>query len=222
MKIGYARVSGEGQNLDQQIAALQDEGCEKVFSEILASNRVVCPALEEALAELEAGDSLVVWRLDRLGRRTVDLITFLQDLQSREIYFQSLCEGLNSGTPLGKMFHGFIAALADNERDLSIERTLKGMGNAKSGKANSQKTKDQTEKARKVANKAPQSIKEDKGNKSKLVSRQDIEAAIVLLSPPDDVGAKPTLSAVAEALNISKATLSNRLKELELGKACSN
>ncbi len=163
MKIGYARTSGEGQNLEQQIAALKDEGCDKVFSEVLASNRVVCPALEEALAELDAGDSLVVWRLDRLGRRTVDLITFLQGLQSRGIYFQSLCEGLNSGTPLGKMFHCFIAALADNERDLTIERTLKGQERNKAGQ------------------------KKSKSAKQQGPSQDDIEAAMVMLSSPEQV-----------------------------------
>ncbi|WP_162200124.1 recombinase family protein [Kiloniella spongiae] len=208
MKIGYARTSGEGQNLEQQIAALKAEGCDKVFSEILSSNRVICPALEDALAELGAGDSLVVWRLDRLGRRTVDLITFLQELQSREIYFQSLCEGLNSGTPLGKMFHGFIAALADNERDLSIERTLKVMASAKPRNTKS-------------GNLKKQKIKPCKEDKSKELSRQDIEAALVLLSPSSSFGAKPTLSAVAEALNVSTNALSHRLKELELDKALS-
>ena len=195
MKIGYARASGEGQNLDQQVAALKDEGCDKVYSEILASNRVVCPALEEALAELGAGDSLVVWRLDRLGRRTVDLITFLQDLQSRGVYFQSLCEGLNSGTPLGKMFHGFIAGLADNERDLTIERTLKGLEGSTSGRKS----------------------RSGKSDKSSTLSKHDIEAAVLLLSSSNTSGAKkPTLSAVAEALNTSRTTLSRRLKELKL------
>ncbi|WP_085899428.1 recombinase family protein [Kiloniella majae] len=227
MKIGYARASGEGQNLDQQVAALKAEGCEKVYSEILASNRVVCPALEDALAELSVGDSLVVWRLDRLGRRTVDLITFLQDIQSRGIYFQSLCEGLNSGTPLGKMFHGFIAALADNERDLSIERTLKGMESATPRKTSTRKTEaEQAEKqktgAQVTASKARKTSQENKGGKSKVLSRQDIEAAIVLLSPSDAYGTRPTLSAVADALNTSKTALSRRLKELDLDKACSS
>ncbi|WP_085905719.1 recombinase family protein [Kiloniella majae] len=232
MKIGYARASGEGQNLEQQVAALKAEGCEKVYSEILASNRVVCPALENALAELSAGDSLVVWRLDRLGRRTVDLITFLQDIQSRGIYFQSLCEGLNSGTPLGKMFHGFIAALADNERDLSIERTLKGMEGAAPRKTSTRKTeaqqaekqqaKDQKAGTQVTASKTRKTSQENKGGKSKVLSRQDIETAIVLLSPSDASGTRPTLSAVADALNTSKTALSRRLKELDLDKACSN
>ncbi|WP_085909040.1 recombinase family protein [Kiloniella majae] len=227
MKIGYARASGEGQNLDQQVAALKAEGCEKVYSEILASNRVVCPALENALAELSVGDSLVVWRLDRLGRRTVDLITFLQDIQSRGIYFQSLCEGLNSGTPLGKMFHGFIAALADNERDLSIERTLKGMEGAAPRKTSTRKTEAQQAEKQKTSaqEKTPKFRKSDLENqsrKSKVLSRQDIEAAIILLSPSDASGTRPTLSAVADALNTSKAVLSRRLKEFDLDKACSS
>jgi len=204
MKIGYARASGEGQNLEQQIAALKAEGCDKVFSEILSSNRVVCPALEDALAELGTGDSLVVWRLDRLGRRTVDLIAFLQGLQSRGIYFQSLCEGLNSGTPLGKMFHGFIAALAENERDLTIERTLRSIEGSKAGQNRSQ----------------DRSQNRAKSGRSKELSQKDIEAAMILLSSSTKAGDKtadePTLSSLAEALNTSKTTLSLRLKELKL------
>lgn len=127
MKIGYARVLGEGQNLAQQIAALEEAGCERVFSEVLPSNRVVCPALEEAVALAGPEDTIVVWRLDRLGRRTKELIEFIQALQTKEVNFQSLCEGVNTSTPLGKMIYTFIAALSDNERDLMIERTLKGM-----------------------------------------------------------------------------------------------
>ena len=194
MKIGYARVSGEGQNLAQQVAALKEAGCEQVFSEIITSNRVVCPALEQALVLVKPGDSLVVWRMDRLGERTLDLIRFIQDLQQRGVYFQSLCEGLNSGTPLGKMLYSFISALADNERDLAIERTLKGLEVVKSrvkpgGKA--------------------------KGGRPRSLSKCEIEAAMVLLSKPGPMGTVPSLTSVAEALNTSKATLSRRLKEIK-------
>ncbi|MCZ4279811.1 recombinase family protein [Kiloniella laminariae] len=138
MKIGYARVSAEGQNLAQQVAALEEAGCEQVFQEVIGSNRVVRPALDQALALAQAGDTLVVWRLDRLGRRTVELIDFIRRLEARAIDFQSLTEGINTATPLGKMVYSFIAALAENERDLAIERSLKAGKPTKQSKANGQ------------------------------------------------------------------------------------
>ncbi|WP_419904937.1 recombinase family protein [Kiloniella sp.] len=192
MKIGYARVSGEGQNLAQQIAELENAGCERVFSEVIASNRVVCPALEEALALAGPEDSIVVWRLDRLGRRTAELIEFIQTLEAKKVNFQSLNEGINTATPLGKMVYTFIAALADNERDLVIERTLKGMEavkerNIKGGKA---------------------------AGRPRTLKREEVEAAMALLSTPDQKGEVPSLGTVAQALNTSKATLSRRLKEI--------
>ncbi len=196
MKIGYARVSGEGQNLAQQIAALEEAGCERVFSEIVASNRVVCPALEKAVALAGPEDSIVVWRLDRLGRRTVELIEFIQELQGRGVSFQSLSEGINTATPLGKMVYSFISALADNERDLVIERTLKGI------------------EAIKVRAKAKSRGSGKSAGRPRTLSREEIEAAMALLSIPDQEGQKPTLGTVAEALNTSKATLSRRLKEI--------
>ncbi len=134
MKIGYARVSAEGQNLAQQITALEEAGCERIFDEVITSNRVVRPALDQALALAQAGDTLVVWRLDRLGRRTVELIDFIRALEGRAIDFQSLHEGINTATPLGRMVYSFITALAENERDLAIERSLKAVKPVKSGK----------------------------------------------------------------------------------------
>ncbi|MFD2205694.1 recombinase family protein [Kiloniella antarctica] len=192
MKIGYARASGEGQNLAQQVTALEDAGCERVFSEILPSNRVVCPALEEVLALAGPEDSLVIWRLDRLGRRTVELIEFIQDLQARDINFQSLSEGINTATPLGKMVYTFITALAGNERDLVIERTLKGLETTKLQKSKKQKS----------------------AGRPRTLSREEISAAMTLLSSPDQEGKAPSLSQVADALNTNMATLSRRLKEI--------
>ncbi|MDF2365641.1 recombinase family protein [Sneathiella sp.] len=132
MKIGYARVSTDDQDLSLQIDALKKAGCEKIFQDGgisgIVRNR---KALGEALSTLQAGDVLVTWRLDRLGRSLAHLIDIIADLGEREIGFQSLCEVVDTTTPGGKLTFHIMGALAEFERSLISERTKAGMASAK-------------------------------------------------------------------------------------------
>src|SRR5262249_35434583 len=92
MKIGYCRVSTEDQNPDLQLAALKRAGCKRIFTDKATGVHVKRPQLTTCLASLEAGDVLIVWKLDRLGRSLRDLITLLDDLKAREVAFRSLTE----------------------------------------------------------------------------------------------------------------------------------
>ncbi len=127
MLVGYARVSTEEQNLNLQLDELKRAGCEKVFTDEMSGAKRERPGLSEALAFMRAGDTLVVWRLDRLGRSLKDLIQRVEDLQQREVGFRSLHESIDTTSPGGKFqFHVF-SALAEFERDLIRERTMAGL-----------------------------------------------------------------------------------------------
>ena len=127
MFIGYARVSTEDQHLHLQTDALKQAGCEKIFTDEISGAVGERPGLTEALTFLRLGDTLVVWRLDRLGRSLKDLIARVEELQQRQVEFRSLTENIDTSTSGGKfMFHLF-SALAEFERDLIRERTLAGL-----------------------------------------------------------------------------------------------
>src|SRR5436305_4575678 len=123
MLIGYARVSTEDQNLDLQRDALQKAGCEQIYTDRVSGTKAERKGLTEALSHLRSGDTLVVWRLDRLGRSLRHLIDTVTDLQTRGIGFKSLQESIDTTTSGGKLaFHNF-GALAVVERERSGERT---------------------------------------------------------------------------------------------------
>ena len=127
MLIGYARVSTGEQNLDMQVDALQEAGCEKRFTDEVSGAKAERPGLHDALEYLREGDTLVVWRLDRLGRSLKNLVVTIEDLQQRGIGFRSLNENIDTTTSAGKLqFHVF-SALAEFERDLIRERTMAGL-----------------------------------------------------------------------------------------------
>lgn len=127
MLVGYARVSTGEQNLDLQIDALKQAGCERVFSDEMSGVKAERPGLSEALAFLRADDTLVVWRLDRLGRSLKDLVARVEELRKRGIGFRSLHESIDTTSSVGKFqFHVF-SALAEFERDLIRDRTLAGL-----------------------------------------------------------------------------------------------
>lgn len=127
MNIGYARVSTEDQHLHLQIDALQKAGCEKIFTDEISGAKSERPGLSEALRFARQGDTLVVWRLDRLGRSLKDLIERVEELKGRQVQFRSLNENIDTSNSGGKfMFHIF-SALAEFERDLIRERTMAGL-----------------------------------------------------------------------------------------------
>src|SRR4051812_723460 len=110
MLVGYARVSTEEQNLNLQLDELKRAGCEKVFTDEMSGAKRERPGLQEALAFMRAGDTLVVWRLDRLGRSLKDLIQRIEELQAQQIGFRSLHESIDTTSPGGKFqFHIFSA-----------------------------------------------------------------------------------------------------------------
>lgn len=127
MLVGYARVSTGEQNLDLQRDALTQAGCEKVFSDEMSGAKAERPGLTAAFAFMRQGDTLVVWRLDRLGRSLKDLVHRVEELGKRGIGFRSLQESIDTTSSVGKFqFHVF-SALAEFERDLIRDRTMAGL-----------------------------------------------------------------------------------------------
>jgi len=113
MEYGYARVSTDDQNADLQLAALKRAGCESIFKdEGISGATTKRPALLRCLKTLEPGDTLIVWKLDRLGRSLRDLIAMLDDLRARGIKFQSLTEHIDTETPTGRAMWQMIGVLA--------------------------------------------------------------------------------------------------------------
>jgi DNA invertase Pin-like site-specific DNA recombinase len=131
MNIGYARVSTGEQTLDLQLDALAKDGCEKIFTETASGAKGDRPLLQDALAYARPGDTLVVWRLDRLGRSLPHLIATVAALRERGIGFRSLTEQIDTTTPGGKLIFHVFGALAEFERDLTRERTHAGLAAAR-------------------------------------------------------------------------------------------
>lgn len=127
MLIGYARVSTIDQNLFLQIDALQRIGCDKIFTDQVSGSVKSRPQLELAFDFLREGDTLVVWRLDRLGRSLRHLIELVTELQEKGIGFRSLTEAMDTTTCSGKLIFHIFGALAEFERNLIRERTKAGL-----------------------------------------------------------------------------------------------
>ena len=131
MIIGYARVSTEDQNLDLQLDALKEAGCERIFEDKISGSRTDRDGLEKALDLLREGDTLVVWKLDRLGRSLQHLISVVRDLKEVGVYFKSLKENLDTSSSTGKLIFHIFGALAEFERDIIRERTMAGLAAAR-------------------------------------------------------------------------------------------
>jgi DNA invertase Pin-like site-specific DNA recombinase len=131
MLIGYARVSTSDQNLDLQKEALQKAGCEKVYEDTVSGLKTYKPGLEKALEHLRMGDTLIVWKLDRLGRSVKNLIEFVTQLEKKNIHFRSLTDHIDTSSTLGRFFFHVMASLAQMERELIVERTRAGLDAAR-------------------------------------------------------------------------------------------
>src|SRR3954452_2413474 len=127
MLIGYARVSTLEQNLDLQEDALEAAGCQKIYTDKTGGAKAERPGLERALADVRPGDSLVVWKLDRLGRSLKHLIETVTALSNRGVGFRSLTEAIDTTTPGGRLIFHIFGALGQFERDLIQERTRAGL-----------------------------------------------------------------------------------------------
>lgn len=127
MKFGYARVSTLDQNLDMQLDALKQAGCEKIFEEKMSGKRDDRPELIRLLDQLREGDILVVYKLDRLGRSTFKLLELTAEFEKKGVEFVSIVDGIDTTTPLGKFFFRTMASIAELERDIIAERTRAGL-----------------------------------------------------------------------------------------------
>jgi len=129
---GYARVSTVEQNLDLQLSALRAVGCHDVLTdEGISGSDFTRPGLSKLLKRLRTGDTLTVWRLDRLGRSLFNLIKLVRELEDRGVQFRSLSESIDTGTSGGRLLFHLLAAMAEFERSLVSERTRAGMAAAR-------------------------------------------------------------------------------------------
>lgn len=134
MKIGYARVSTDEQNLDLQRQALEAAGCDAICEDKASGALNGRKGLADAIARCKAGDVLVVWKLDRLGRSLIDLVGLVEDLKKREVGLKVLTghgAAVDTTRAEGRMIFGILATLAEFERELIRERTKAGMAAAK-------------------------------------------------------------------------------------------
>ncbi|MDP9363611.1 MAG: recombinase family protein [Chloroflexota bacterium] len=182
MNIGYARVSTGEQTLDLQRDALAQAGCGRVFAETASGAKADRPVLAEALSYFREGDTLVVWRLDRLGRSLPHLIATVAELAARGIGFKSLTEQIDTTTPGGKLVFHVFGALAEFERDLIRERTNAGLAAARArGRTG--------------------------GRPKKLADPKQLALAQALYD-----GGQADVATICKALGVSRATLYRHLK----------
>lgn len=131
-RIGYARVSTTDQNTEAQERALTEAGCDHIFTDQGVSGaKTSRPGLDKALAALQPGDTLVIWKLDRLGRSLKHLLSIVENLADQGVNFSSLTDGFDTSTAGGKMFFSIMGAMAEYERNLIRERTIEGLKTAR-------------------------------------------------------------------------------------------
>ena len=131
MHLGYARVSTKDQTVDLQVDALTQAGCTKVYTEVISGARAERPVLEQLIETLRAGDVLVIWKLDRLGRSLTHLLAIVTDLITRQIGLKSLNDPIDTTTPQGRLIFNLFASLAEFEREVMRERTRAGLSAAR-------------------------------------------------------------------------------------------
>ncbi len=131
IKLGYARVSTLEQNLNLQVDALKYEGCKQIFTDKVSGVKSVKPEFEKLMDYARTGDTIVVWKLDRLGRSTVQLIDLMEKLKERGIHLKSLSESIDTSSAMGNLFFQFMCILAEHERNIIRERTKAGLASAR-------------------------------------------------------------------------------------------
>ncbi|NYT79799.1 recombinase family protein [Alcaligenaceae bacterium] len=150
-RIGYARVSTDDQHLDLQRDALKRAGCCVIYEEAASGKNTARPELEQCCKALRAGDTLVVWRLDRLGRSLPDLVRIVGNLEHGGVGFESLTEKIETGSAAGKLVFHVFAALAEFERGLIRERTRAGLAAARArGRVGGRKPKLDAQQVREI------------------------------------------------------------------------
>ena len=127
MQIGYARISTDDQKMDLQMDALQRCGCDKIYQDTASGADIVRNGLDSAMKFTRPGDTLAVWKLDRLGRSLKHLIDVVNDLNKRGVFFKSVQENIDTSSSGGKLTFHLFGALAEFERDIIRERTMAGL-----------------------------------------------------------------------------------------------
>lgn len=150
-KVGYARVSTLEQNLDLQLDALKSEGCRPIFTDKVSGVKSHKPHFEKLLEYVRPGDTIVVWKLDRLGRSTVQLIELVEELKKREVNLKSLSEGIDTTSATGNLFFQFMCILAEHERNIIRERTRAGLESARARGRNGGRPKGLNERYQRIA-----------------------------------------------------------------------
>ncbi|KPX21533.1 Resolvase domain-containing protein [Pseudomonas amygdali pv. dendropanacis] len=131
MRIGYARVSTRDQNLDLQLDALKRAGCERIYQDVASGSKTARPALDELLGQVRAGDVLVIWKLDRMGRSLKHLVELVGNLIERKVGLLSLNDPIDTTSAQGRLVFNLFASLAEFERELIRERTQAGLSVAR-------------------------------------------------------------------------------------------
>ena len=131
MKVGYARVSTREQNLDMQVIALEEAGCDKIYEEVVSGAKATRPILDKLITDLRPDDVLMIWKLDRLGRSLKNLVELVQQLMDNNIGLCSLNDPIDTTNPQGRLIFNIFASLAEFERDIIRERTQAGLSAAR-------------------------------------------------------------------------------------------
>jgi DNA invertase Pin-like site-specific DNA recombinase len=132
MRVGYARVSTQEQTLDSQTDALQRAGCERVYTDKISGIKSHKPEFERMMGYMRAGDTIVIWKLDRLGRSTSQLIELVEGLSKKGIHLVSLNDPIDTTSPGGLLVFQIFCALAEHERNVIVQRTKAGLESARS------------------------------------------------------------------------------------------
>ena len=140
-RIGYSRISTADQTVDSQKDALLKAGVDSIYSDIYTGTKASRPELDRLKDQLRAGDTIVVTRLDRLGRSTKDLLNLVSDLQEKGVHLEVLEQSINTSTPEGKLFFTLVASFAEFEREIMRARTIDGLKAARArGKVGGRKS----------------------------------------------------------------------------------
>lgn len=168
VKLGYARVSTFEQNLDLQLDALNAEGCKQIFTDKVSGVKSIKVEFEKLLAYARSGDTIVVWKLDRLGRSTVQLIELIEKLKARGIQLKSLSEAIDTATATGNLFFQFMCILAEHERNVIRERTNAGLKAARARGKNGGRPLGLSERYQLIAQEVKQAYESKKYSTSKI------------------------------------------------------
>lgn len=177
MKIGYARISTKEQNLDLQIDALEKDGCERIYTEIMSGTKSERPKLQELVNNLRPGDVVVVWKLDRLGRSLKHLVELINQFIQQDVGLRSLNDHIDTTTPQGRLIFNIFASLAEFERDLIQERTTAGLAAARARGRLGGKPKGLSKQAESIACAAETLYKEGKLTVTEIITQLGIARA---------------------------------------------